>query len=98
MNILMNEVELKQVYTYDKDATAPLDYARNLAYKLGASTWNDNKFDRELDRLVKRGILKQVYDFVENGCREGLYEFWNGKAQISFFGTNHMDMRLFYSY
>ncbi len=38
------------------------------------------------------------YDFTENDFREGLYNFKDGKSQISFFGSNHMSIKLFYNY
>lgn len=96
-NVLMNTVELKQIYDYTPMPVNSLDVARNLAYKLGASSINDNKFEHQLNNLVDRGVITKVYDFSEGDFREGLYNFNNDKAQISFFG-NGTDINLFYNY
>ncbi|PAD85062.1 hypothetical protein CHH57_01765 [Niallia circulans] len=97
MNIKMNEIELKQVYTYNKDAITSLDYANNLACKHGLSSWNSNEFEPELTKMVKKGIVSKIYDFVTDGFREALYEFQDGN-QITFHGENHMKTKLYYNY
>lgn len=96
-NILLNTIELNQIYSYTNSPMKSLDFAYNLAYKQGASTINDNKFDCELSKLVDLGIITKVYDFMEGDFREGLYNFTNDKAQVSFFGKE-TDINLFYNY
>lgn len=98
MLLLTNEMELKQVYNWDSMPIDNLDHANNLAYKLGLSSWNNNLFDPYLEKLVNAGTLEKVYDFIQDGTREGLYTFKDNKAQLSFFGSNHMDIRLFFNY
>lgn len=94
----MNEIELKGIYSYNKEAITSLDQARNLGYELGASTNKDNKFDAELSLLIEAGIITKMYDFNEGGYREGLYNFTNETAQISFQGNDHMGLSLSYCY
>lgn len=98
MNVLANEIELKLTYTYNKQPVSSLDYAKNLSYKLGKSTRNNNYFEAELNKLISNGILTKVYDIIDNGFREALYNFKNENAQISFLGNDHMSLKLFYSY
>lgn len=38
MNIKLNEIELKSIYTLNDEAQTSLDHARNLGYWLGCST------------------------------------------------------------
>ncbi len=85
----MNEIKIKGVYDYIKLPNSALDIAHNLGYELGASTVKDNRFTRALERLVKNGTLTKVYDIKD----EGLYNFVEEQAQISFFGDN-----LYYNY
>lgn len=92
-----NERELEKIYTFDNHATYAYEFANNLGYKHGASTWNDNYFEKYLNKLIKAGILRKSYDFVKDGYREALYEFKDG-SYIDFMGENHMSYRLFYNY
>ncbi|MGK4040909.1 hypothetical protein AB0Y20_01310 [Heyndrickxia oleronia] len=96
--VLMNEIELKLTYNYIEQPVTNIDHSNNISFKLGSSTNSDNKFDKELNKLVRKGILTKVYDFVDGGFREGLYNFADGTAQISFFGNNHMNYNLSYNY
>jgi len=98
MTVLINEYQLSATYNYVKDPIDNMHYANNLNYKLGLSTNNDNYFDTELNKLVNAGILTKVYDFIENGYREGLYNFADGKGQLSFNGLDHMGLSLSYCY
>jgi hypothetical protein len=92
-----NTLELKQIYTYDKEPITSNQYAHNLGYKLGASTWNANYFEPYLNKLVKNGVITKEYDFVNDGFREAVYTFADGSL-IEFFGTNHMSLKLSYCY
>lgn len=92
-----NSLELKQIYDYNNNPTNSLEYAKNLGYKLGLSTHNNDHFNPYLETLINQNILTKIYDFTEGNFREGLYEFEDG-AQISFFGTNTMDLKLYYEF
>jgi hypothetical protein len=95
--MLENEMELKQIYTFNNSPSYPYEYARNLGYKHGASTWNDDYFNPYLNKLIQQGILTKVYDAQKPNGREALYQFQDG-TEIEFFGENHMTMRVFYNY
>lgn len=92
-----NEMELKQIYTFNNHASYPYEFAKNLGERHGASTWNNDYFTPYLNKLVKKEILRKSYDFVKDGYREALYEFKDGSF-IEFMGENHMTMRVFYNY
>lgn len=97
MLMLTNQKELKQIYNLIQNPIDFLDHANNIGYYLGLCSWNNNTFDPYIGKLVKKGILKKLYDFTTNNFREALYEFKNGN-QIEFFGENHMSYKVFYSY
>lgn len=98
MLMLTNQTELKQIYTVESNPIDSYDYSRNIGYYHGLSTWNNNCFDPYIDKLVNAGILKKEYDFIENGIREALYTFTKDNKQLDFFGSNHMNYRIFYNY
>lgn len=92
-----NTLELKQIYTFVSHPTTSNEYAKNLGYKHGLSTWNNDYFTPYLNKLIETGILTKEYDFVNNGYREALYTFADG-SDIELMGENHMTMRVFYNY
>ena len=92
-----NTKELKQIYTFVNEPTSSYDYARNLGYKDGASSWNNDYFTPYLNKLIEKGILTKEYDFVKDGYREAVYTFADG-SDIEIMGENHMTYRLFYNY
>jgi hypothetical protein len=97
IKLLENTKELQQIYTFNNSPSYAYEYARNLGYKQGVSTWNDDYFNPYLNKLINAGILTKEYDFVKDGYREAVYTF-SDDSQIEFFGENHMTMRIFYNY
>ncbi|PKR82879.1 hypothetical protein [Heyndrickxia camelliae] len=97
LQLLTNHKELKQIYTYNSNPHSSFDYANNLGYKQGLSSWNNDLFTPYLNKLINQDILTKVYDFVQNGQREALYQFSNGD-EIELFGENHMNIRIFFNY
>jgi hypothetical protein len=97
IKLLENTMELQQIYTFNNSPSYPFEFAKNLGYKHGVSTWNDDYFNPYLNQLIEQGILTKEYDFIKDGYREAVYTFSNGSL-IEFFGENHMTMRLFYNY
>jgi hypothetical protein len=95
--MLTNQKELKQIYTFEKYPSASYDFAHNLAERLGICTMNNDTFNPYLNKLVNAGILTKQYDFTSSNFREALYTFKNGH-EIEFFGSDHMSYRLFYNY
>lgn len=66
------------------------DVARNLVYEWGKSSISDDKFQKELNKLVDRSIIVKIYDFVDNdGYRQGCYQFLNGSSGIDFHGMRN---------
>ena len=97
MNIKLNEIELKGITSFNDIAQTSLDHARNLGYYLGCSTWKNNAFQTQLDKLVKAGVITKLFHTYENEYIEAVYNFKDGN-QISFFGHNHMTTKLYYCY
>lgn len=97
LKMLENHKELKQIYTFEKYPSDSWDYAYNLGERQGISSMNNDCFTPYLNKLIKQGILEEVYDFVKDGQREALFQFSNG-SEIEFFGTDYMNFRIFYNY
>jgi hypothetical protein len=97
IQLLTNHQELKQIYTHISQPIDSLDFAHNLGERHGISTMNNDQFTPYLNKLIKQGILTKQYDFIQDNFREALYTFSNGH-EIEFFGTDHMNYRLFYNY
>ena len=97
MNIKPNEIELKGIMSLNPTAQTSIDHANNLGYYLGCSTWKNNAFQTQLDKLVKAGVLTKLFHTYEKEYIEAVYNFKDGN-QISFFGSNHMTLNLYYNY
>ena len=93
-----NTQTIKGFCTFNEMPLDTWDYVQNLGHELGSCTWNNNVFEPYLEKLVKKGVLVKLYDFVDNGYREASYEFVNGKGEIEILGTNHMSYILNYNF
>ena len=95
--IKANEIELKGIYTLNKEPMSSLDHANNLGFWLGCNTWKCDSFTEQLNLLVKKGVLTKLFHTYQNEYIEAVYNFRDGN-QVSFFGNNHMALKLYYNY